>query len=107
MTTNPKIAWSLGVAGIVVLVILIYMVIDGSLSLTYSRSENKYLRSKCELLAKLADQGLRGHSLDAVIKSAGTGVIAKVEGSELRLDNVVLRIEGQKIVGVDVEETCR
>lgn len=73
MTTNLKIVWALVLAGIVVLAMLMHMVIGGAVSLTYSRAENKYLRSKCELLAKLAEEGLRGRSLDAVIKRAGQG----------------------------------
>jgi hypothetical protein len=33
-------------------------------------------------------------------------VLAKVEGNELSLDIVVLRVEGGKVTGVDVAKTC-
>jgi len=86
---------------------LIYMLIDAAISLDHSRSQNHMLSQKCELLARLADEGLRGRTREAVIKSVGSKVIAKVEGNELRLDSVVLRVEGGKVTGVDVAETCR
>lgn len=103
-----KMIWTVvSIVGVVTVGILLYMVIDSAISLTYSRSHTEALTRKCELLAKLADEGLRGHSLEAVIRTAGPKVIAQVEGSALRLDGVVLRIKNEKIVGVDVAETCR
>lgn len=94
-------------AAIIVVGALIYMLIDAAISLDHSRSQNQMLSQKCELLARLVDEGLQGRTTEAVIKSAGSKVIAKVEGNELRLDNVVLRVEGGKVTGVDVAETCR
>lgn len=94
-------------AAIVVVGALIYMLIDAAISLDHSRSQNQMLSQKCELLARLVDEGIQGRTTEAVIKSAGSKVIAKVEGNELRLDNVVLRVEGGKVTGVDVAETCR
>lgn len=86
---------------------LVYMVIDAAISLDHSRSQNQMLSQKCELLARLVDEGLQGRTTDAVIRSAGSKVVAEVEGNELRLDDVVLRVESGKITGVDVAETCR
>lgn len=94
-------------AAIVVVGALIYMLIDAAISLDHSRSQNQMLSQKCELLARLVDEGIQGRTTEAVIKSAGSKVIAKVEGNELRLDNVALRVEGGKVTGVDVAETCR
>lgn len=94
-------------AAIIVVGALIYMLIDAAISLDHSRSQNQMLSQKCELLARLVDEGLQGRTTEAVIKSAGSKVIAKVEENELRLDNVVLRVEGGKVTGVDVAETCR
>ena len=94
-------------AAIIVVGALIYMLIDAAISLDHSRSQNQMLSQKCELLARLVDEGLQGRTTEAVIKSAGSKVIAKIEGNELRLDNVVLRVEGGKVTGVDVAETCR
>lgn len=103
-----KAIWtSVAAAGVVVIGLLVYMVIDAAISLDHSRSENQFLRRKCELLVKLADNGLRGHTSDAVIKGVGSNVIAKLEAPELRLDDVVLRVENGRITGVDVAETCR
>lgn len=85
---------------------LIYMLIDGAVSLDHSRSQNEMLRAKCELLAKLTDDGLRGRTVDRVIKLAGAGVIAKIEGLDLWLDNVVLHVQDGKVTSVDVAETC-
>jgi hypothetical protein len=95
------------VAAVIVVGALIYMLIDAAISLDHSRSQNQMLSQKCELLARLADEGLQGRTTEAVIKSVGSKVIAKVEGNELRLDSVVLRVEGGKVTGVDVAETCR
>lgn len=86
---------------------LIYMLIDGAISLDNSRMQNTRLRTKCELLARLADEGLRGRATDVVIKSAGANVITKIEGPELSLDDVILRVQNEKIAGVDMAETCR
>ncbi|RYH61657.1 MAG: hypothetical protein EON54_09920 [Alcaligenaceae bacterium] len=86
---------------------LIYMLIDASISLNHSRSQNQMLGQKCELLARLVDNGLRGRTTEAVIESAGPKVLAKVEGNELHLDNLVLRVEDSKVTGVDTAETCR
>jgi hypothetical protein len=94
-------------AAIIVVGALIYMLIDAAISLDHSRSQNQMLSQKCELLARLVDEGLQGRTTEAVIKSVGSKVIAKVEGNELRLDNVVLLVEGGKVAGVDVAETCR
>jgi hypothetical protein len=55
-----KAIWtSVAAAGVVVIGLLVYMVIDAAISLDHSRSENQFLRCKCELLVKLADNGLR------------------------------------------------
>lgn len=94
-------------AAIIVVGALIYMFNDAAISLDHSRSQNQMLSQKCEQLARLVDEGLQGRTTEAVIKSAGSKVIAKVEGNELRLDNLVLRVEGGKVTGVDVAETCR
>lgn len=98
---------TLSVALIGVIGTLLYMVVDGAISLDYSRSQNLYLHRKCELLAKLVDEGLRGRSIDTAKRAVGSDVIAKVEGNELRLDNVVLQISDGKIARVEVAETCR
>lgn len=95
------------VAVSIVIGVLIYMLIDAAISLDHSRSQNQMLSQKCELLARLVDEGLQDRTTEAVIKNAGPKVIAKVEGNELRLDNVVLRVEGGKVTGVDVAESCR
>lgn len=94
-------------ATVIVVGAMIYMLIDAAISLDYSRSQNRMLSRKCELFARLADEGLRGKTTEAVIKSAGPKVVAKVEGNELRLDSVVFRLEGGKVTGVDIAETCR
>jgi hypothetical protein len=86
---------------------LLYMMIDGAFSLSDSRSQNDVLQAKCVLLARLADDGLRGRAVDTVIGSAGADVTAKTEGAELRLDDVVLRIDGGRVTGIDVAETCQ
>jgi hypothetical protein len=86
---------------------LLYMVIDGAISLTYSHSHIKYLNRNCEVLAKLVEDGFRGRAVDSVVKGAGATSIAKFEGQELRLDNVVLRVENGKVTGVDIAQTCR
>lgn len=101
------VRWMLGVGAVIVIAALIYMLIDGAISLDHSRSQNQVLQAKCELLARLADDGLRGRTTDEMGKIAGVKVIAKIEGAELRLDNVVLRIRNGKVVGIDEEETCR
>lgn len=98
--------WIVIVSGVIVIGALIYMLINGAISLDHSRSQNKYLQAKCELLVKLADDGLRGRTADGVIKVAGPTVIAKIEGAELRLDTVVLRLQNGKVAGVDLTETC-
>lgn len=95
------------VAVSIVVGVLIYMLIDAAISLDHSRSQNQMLSQKCELLARPVDEGLQDRTTEAVIKSAGPKVIAKVEGNELRLDNVVLRVGGGKVTGVDVAESCR
>jgi plasmid replication initiation protein len=73
----------------------------------YSRSQNRMLSQKCELLARLADEGLRGRTAEAVMRTVDSKVLVKIEGGELSLDDVVLRVEGGKVTGVDVAETCR
>jgi hypothetical protein len=65
------------------------------------------LSQKCELLARLADEGLRGRTAEAVMRTVDSKVLVKIEGGELSLDDVVLRVEGGKVTGVDVAETCR
>lgn len=94
-------------AAIVVVGALIYMLIDAAISLDHSRSQNQMLSQKCELLARLADVGLQGRTTGAVIRTVDSKVLVKLEGSELSLDDVVLRVEGGKVTGVDVAETCR
>lgn len=86
--------------------VLLYMVMDSAISLDHSRSQNQYLRHKCELLAKLASDGLRGRSIDSVKHAGGTDVIAKAEGNELWLDDIAIKIVGGKVADIDVAETC-
>jgi len=94
-------------AAIIVVGALIYMLIDAAISLDHSRSQNRVLSQKCELLARLADEGLQGRTTEAVIRTVDSKVLVKLEGSELSLDDVVLRVEGGKVTGVDIAETCR
>lgn len=94
-------------AAIIVVGALIYMLIDAAISLDHSRSQNRVLSQKCELLARLADEGLQGRTTEAVIRTVDSKVLVKLEGSELSLDDVVLPVEGGKVTGVDIAETCR
>ena len=87
--------------------VLLYMVVDCAISLDHSRVQNQALHRKCELLARLADDGLRGRPPSSVIRVAGSNVIAKIEGEELRLDDVVLHIADERIARLDMMETCR
>src|SRR4051794_33540282 len=103
-----KMMWTfLGLAGIATVGVLVYMVVDSAISLTHARSYSLTLSRNCEVLAKLAEEGLRGRSVDLVIKSVGPTVVVKTEGSELRLNDVVLHVESGRIVGVDIPATCR
>lgn len=86
---------------------LLYMLIDSAISLDHSRSQNDLLRQKCELFARLADDGLRGQSIDSVKSLAGATVIAKLEDEKLWLDNIALQVKHSRVVRVDVAESCR
>lgn len=99
--------WAIMVTGLLVIGGLGYMVIDASISLTDARAQNAALSRKCDLLARLSNEGLRGRPVDGLVKPMGAGVIVKLEGSELRLDDVVLRVENGKVVKIDIDETCR
>lgn len=94
-------------AAVIVIGGLIYMLVDCAISLDNSRSQNQTLARKCAHLARLADDGLRGRSINSVIKSAGVNIVAAVEGGELRLDDVVLRVEGGIVTGINLDETCQ
>lgn len=85
---------------------LVYMIVDGAISLDHSRAQNKRLREKCELLAKLTELGLRGRLAEETVRAMGPDVLIQREGSQLRVDGVVLSVEGGKITAVNVTETC-
>ncbi|MER0203896.1 MAG: hypothetical protein DU480_08590 [Nitrosomonas sp.] len=103
-----NIVHSILVVGVVIVIgALIYILIECMVSLDHSRSQNEVLQAKCELLARLADDGLRDHFTDSVIKLAGVNVIVKIEGPEFRLNDVILHAQSGKITGVDIAETCR
>jgi hypothetical protein len=103
-----KMMWTfLVIACMAIVGVLVYMVVDSAISLTYARAHSQRLSHNCEVLAELANEGLRGRSVDAVVKSVGRTVTIKPEGSELRLDDVVLHVENGRILGVDKPDTCR
>lgn len=88
------------------LITLVYMLFNAAVSLDHSRSQNESLKKKCRQLSVLASEGLHGKSVKDVLAKAGAAAIVKQDGDQLWIDDVVLRIEDNKVVEVVISETC-
>lgn len=91
----------------VLILAMTYMLIDCTISLDHSRMHNSRLGARCELLGRLADEGLRGRPIVEIIQIAGINVLVKDEGATISFDDVVLRVQNGQVLKVEVEETCR
>ena len=85
---------------------LTYMLIDAAISLDHSRSQNQSLQKICQQLSKIANESLRGKSVSELVgKNASTSIV-KHDGTQLRINSVVLKIANEKVVEVNIAETC-
>ena len=95
-----------GIALLLLISGLVIMIVDASISLTYSRAHNDSLKQKCRQLSALATEGLVGKSVKDLMNKQESSAIVKIEGTTLFIDDVVLRIKNEKVVEVVTSKTC-
>ena len=93
-------------APLLISLVLLFMLFDGAVSLDHSRSQNQFLQRKCKQLSLLASEGIRGKNIQDLVAKNSASMIVKVEGSQLRLNDIVLQTAEGTVKEVLIAETC-
>lgn len=98
--------WILAIIGAIVIGMLGVLVLDTSMALDQSRSQNRFLTQKCLALAQIASQAWKGQASDPFLARLDNATEVEWEGETIRLDDsVVLKVVDGKILSVDAA-TC-
>ncbi len=96
--------------GLILMTILVvwlaFLLFDSAISLTYSRAQNESLEERCLLLAKLVGPRMAGLSAREISDQVGPEVLVKLEGDQLWVEHLVFRVKNDRVVGIDLKETC-
>jgi|ERR1700737_257211 len=85
-------------------VFLVYGLISNSVSLDHARQQQKVEKSRshllCELLHKTSVPLGRSELMDIIKRNFSNGHVIKEEKDRVLVDDLVIRFEGEKVVGV-------
>ncbi len=96
----------ISVSAVALIGVLLFQVVDSAISLAYCRQQNLNNRERCRLLARLAEVGLKGVKVEAIVETVGAGAVIELDEDILGIDDVTFRIKDGMILSVDLDHTC-